>query len=342
MHIKVFDTEIKLEGPPYEFNPEICELSLLCEDNNGKIYSFNEIEDEISKYNIKGKYYLLFDSAKRNEIVKNTIGKYPFNNVKKWFGIFCSDPKLFPNDTPLKEIYWYFDFSDFLTFNKKDLTDKEITEIIDLMNNRSEKYQIYEFRELINLGYIKFIDQVVPKILIKIGKSMITNNNINIELLKKIKINGSNQVVWIIKNQLYPLLNLNIFSKKTWIEGKDFIVRNIHKILPYIDKKTFDIIEPLVEWDKYKERNPDDLMYKINNIGFGYKIIPKYFNFLSDQDVMKEIYKKFYSSNPENYDIFEAQYDFCYPINSCEKKVNDLKDVKNKIVFWKKIEYAIS
>jgi len=220
---------------------------------------------------------------------------------------------LYPINTPLKEINMHCGFSEYLAVCKRDLSDQEITEIIDLMNNKTKKRQIYEFYRLINLGYTKFIDKLDSKDLVKIGKIMITSGKINMELFKKINLKGPNQVVWIIKNHLYPLLNFNNFSKKTWIE-----------------------------WDKYKERKPDDLMYRINNIGYGFKIIPKYFNYYSDQDVMKDFYKKFYSCNPENQDISEAQYDFCYYIEKNKKKVSNLEDVKNKIEFWKKVEYSLT
>jgi hypothetical protein len=71
MILKVFDTEIKLEGPPYKFDPEICELSLLCEDIKGRIWSFNEIENDIKKFNYE--YYLLFDSENFSKSYGKTI-----------------------------------------------------------------------------------------------------------------------------------------------------------------------------------------------------------------------------------------------------------------------------
>lgn len=343
MTLKVFDTEIELKGPPYEFDPEILELSLLCEDDKGRIFTFNEID--IGKLNHR--YYLLFGQYDIKKIYEKTIEKYPYDNVKKWFAIFLYKPYLFPINTPLKEIFKNYDFSEYLSVTKRDLTEQEITEIIDLINsNRVKSARIDEFYQLIKFGYTKLIDKLEQNILIKIGKLMIKNRSVssknNLELFKRIKIKGPNQVVWIIKNKLYPLLNLNNFSKKNWIEAKDEIIRNIHNILPYIDKKTFDIIEPMLEWDKYKERKPDDLKYKINNIGIGYNIIPRYFNHYSDQDVMKEIYKKFYSSNLENEDIHEAQFNFCFSFERFEKRVSNLEDVKNKIEFWKKVEYALT
>ena len=338
MKLKVFETEITVID---KLDPNICELSLLCEDSNGVVYTFNEIENEISKNKIHAKYNLLFDIKliKKIGMIEKTILKYPYDNVKKWFSIFSYDPKLFPINAPINEISLYYDFSEYLQFTKRDLSDQEIAEITALINNN-----YYEFYYIINLGYTKFIDKINSKDLIKVGKLMVSKNNINLELFKKIKIGGQNQVIWIIKNKLYPLLNIETFSKKIWIEAKDTIVRNIHKILPFIDKKIFDIIEPIVEWEKYKERNPDEFMYMIKGSKFGghYQIIPKYFNCNTDQEIMKDIYKKFYASNPDNYDIFEAQSDFCYSISKNENVVNDISDVRKRIELWKKVEYAIS
>jgi len=342
MKLKVFETEIDFE---YKFDPNICELSLLCEDKSGQIYTFNEIEHEISNMNFR-KYNLIFQKKiiKKSGMIEKTIKKYPFDNVKKWFGIFCEDPKLFPINTPINEISLYFNFSEYLKFNERDLSEQEITEIIDLINKKFKLQnfrRIYEFYSIINQGYLKFIDKIVPKDCIKIGKYMIKRNKIDIELFKKIRIGGQNQIIWIIKNKLYPLLNISSFSKKIWIEAKDIIVRNIHRILPFIDKNTFDIMEPIVEWEEYKERNPDVLI-KGSRFGCNFRIIPKYFNCNTDQEVMKEIYKKFYLSNPDNYDIFEAQSNFCYYILRMDKTINNISDVRKKIELWKKVEYAIS
>lgn len=338
MIYKVFDTEVKAEE---HFDPNICELSLLCEDINGKIYTINDIEHDMLNSDIRKKYDLIYHKhlIKESRMIEKTIQKYPFDNVKKWFGIFYYEPKLFPNDIPLKEIVIYFEMNEYLKLVKRNLTDQEITEIIDIINNYPSKMlKIYELYKIIDLGYTKIIDKINSKMYVDIGKFMVSKNNVNLELLKKIKIGGPNQVIWIIKNKLYPLLNLGNFSKKTWIEAKDTIVRNIHKILPFIDKKTFDIIEPIIEWNKYKEKKPDELMYMING---GYRIILKYFNYNTDKDVMKEIYKKFYASNP-NYDIFEAQFDFCFRISRIDNIINDISDVRKKIELWKKVEYALS
>lgn len=154
----------------------------------------------------------------------------------------------------------YYDFSKYLKVCKRDLSDQEITEIFDLI--KSKRHLNNELYQFINLGYTKFINKLDSKDLVKIGKIMISRGKINMELFKKIKLKGPNQVVWIIKNKLYPLLNLNNFSKKTWIESKDSIVRNIHKILPYIDKKTFDIIEPIIEWALTVNQNQQISCYK--------------------------------------------------------------------------------
>lgn len=334
--LKVFETEIKLDGPPYKFDPKVCELSLLCVDDKRRIFTIHEVENKIDKSDITTRYSPLHKlyGKLRNEIIEKTIKKYPFDNVKKWFGIFYSDPKLFPIDTPIKEIYLYFDFSDFLAMHKRVLTDQEISEIY----NNSKVDELYE---LIKLGYTKFMEKLEHKALIKIAKMMISDDKINLELFRKIKIKkGQNQIIWIVKNKLYPLLNLHTFSKKTWIEALDYIIKDLPKILAYIDSKTFDIIEPMIEWDEYKVIKPNDLRYKINKFGYGFKMIPKYFNNSSDQEVMKEVYKKFYSSNPDNYDIGEAEFDFCYAI--CKIKPRDLEEVKKNIEFLRKVEYSLT
>lgn len=347
MKVKVFDIELDLLNTNTidENHPNICELSLVCVDNNNNIFTFHDIENKLSKDKIHGQYYLHYERKlfKIKNLIPKIIEKYPFDNVKKWCAIFFYNPIYFPIDTPFNEIFLNFNISEYLSTTKRYLSEQDIDLIIKLVSNKKKSKNLfsYEFYNIINHGYHNFIDKLNPKELINIGKFMVKYSNINFELFKKIQIKGPNQIIWIIKNQLYPLLNIGGFSKKTLDEAKDFIIKNIHKILPFINKNTFDIIEPLIEWNKFFEKNPDDFKYKISRKGSGFRTIVNNFNYHTEQDIMKAIFIKLCVYHPDVYDISDAQSLFCYYINN-KDSIRELIQIKNKILFWKKVEYAIS